>query len=511
MTSAIPASELVNALPGVLSAGGAAVALNGLVLTANTAIPLGTVQGFASANDAGAFFGLSSVEYTDFALPYFNGFTNSTQKPGMLLFSQYPTASVAAYARSGSFAGVALTDLQAIAPGILTFTVDGVVKNSTSINLSGATSFANAATLITAAFTGGPTVTYDAQRQAFVATSGTTGATSTITFGSGTISTALKFTAATGAVLSQGSVAYTPAAAMASIITSGALNWAAFTTVFEPLIADKLAFATWTSQQNSAYAYVPWDTDPNAVVQGNTTDFGSQAKALGLGGIMPFTGDPVAAASLGITMTAMVRPLAAFALGVAASLNFLQTNGRTTFAFRSQGGLYTGVLNATVGKTLIGKGYNFYGAYATRSQQFMFLQPGQIGGSFKWADSFFNQIWMNGSFQNTLLTFLANQTSVPYTPTGYSSIETAMADPINAALNFGAIRAGVTLSGDQKVAVNSLAGKSIDNVISTRGWYLNIVDPGAAARANRTTPNMTFFYADGGSIQQITFGSINIQ
>lgn len=505
----IPASKLVNVLPGVLSAGGAAIALNGLILTAATAVPLGTVMQFASAADVGAFFGLSSDEYAMSSV-YFAGYNNSTQKPGNLLFSQYPTAAVAAYARSGSFSGVSLADLQAITPGILTFTVDGVVKTSTSINLAAATSFSNAAALITAAFTGGPTVTYDAQRQAFVATSTTTGAASTITFGSGTISTALKFTSATGAVLSQGAVAYTPAAAMAAI-TNVALNWASFMTMFEPLIADKLAFATWASQQNNRYAYAVWDTDPNAVVQGDTTDYGSQAKALGLSGSLPFSGDPAVAASLGITMTQMVRPLAAFAMGYAASLDFDATNGRATMAFRSQGGLYTGVLNATIGDTLIAKGYNFYGAYATSSQQFMFMQPGQIGGDFRWADSFFNQIWLNGTFQNTLMTFLANSGSVPYTPRGYSDIESTMMDPINAGLNFGAIRAGVVLSGDQQVQVNNAVGKSIASVISTRGWYLNIVDPGAQARANRESPNMTFFYADGGSIQQIELGSINIQ
>lgn len=505
----IPASEIVSVLPGVLSAGGAAVALNGLILTNSTAVPIGTVQKFASATDVGNFFGTTSDEYI-MASVYFAGFVNSTQLPGCLLFSQYPTASVAAYARSGSFAGVTLAQLQAITPGVLTFTVDGVVKTSTSINLAAATSFSNAATIITAAFTSGPIVTYDAQRQAFVATSTTTGATSTITVGSGTISTALKFTAATGVILSQGAVAYTPASAMASIINTS-VNWASFSSTFEPNIADKLAFGTWTSQQNNRYAYVVWDTDVNAVNPGNSTDYGSQALALALSGSYPVTGDPAVAASLGLTMKDMVRPLAAFTMGIAASLNFTATNGRSTFAFRAQGGLVTGVVDATTAHTLIAKGYNFYGAYATSSQNFQFMQPGQIGGVFKWADSYFNQIWMNGTFQNTLMNFLANSGSVPYTPFGYSSIESAMADPINAALNFGAIRAGVVLAGSQKVAVNAMAGKPVDNIISTRGWYLNIVDPGPAARANRTSPNMTFFYADGGSIQQINLASIEIQ
>lgn len=504
----IPASKLVNVLPGVLSAGGAAVALSGLILTNSTPVPIGSVYSFSTASDVSDFFGPSSDEAA-LAAVYFAGFTGSTQTPGNLLFSQYPTVSVAAYARSGSFAGVTLAQLQAITPGVLTFTVDGVVKTSSSINLAAATSFSNAATIITAAFTGGPTVTYDAQRNAFVATSTTTGATSTITFGSGTISTALKFTQAAGAVISQGAIAATPAAAMTAI-TDVALNWASFMTTFEPITADKLAFGTWAGQQNDRYAYVVWDTDPNALVQGNTTTFGYQAKAAKLPAIA-LSGNSTVAVANGTTLAAATKAHAAFVMGYAASLDFDATNGRSTLAFRGQSGLIFTVSNATDADVLAGAGYNFYGNYASSSQTFINMQPGQILNEFAWADSFYNQINLNGSMQNALLNFLTQVGSVPYTPFGYSQLESVLSSPINAALNFGSIRAGVTLDGSQIAALNGAAGKSIANTIQTRGWYLDIRDPGAAARIARQSPNMTLYYADGGSIQQIEMASIDIQ
>lgn len=508
---AIPASKLAAVFPGVLTSGGAAIALSGLLLTNSTAVPIGTVQSFSTPDAVAAFFGASSDEYS-MASVYFAGFDNSTAKPGALLFSQYASAPVAGYMRSGSFAGVPLATLQATTPGILTMTVDGVVKTSTSITLAGATSYSNAATLIAAAFTGpsAPVVAYDSQRNAFTFTSPTTGATSAVSFGSGAISAALRTTQATAAVTSAGSIAMTPAAAMLGV-TAKALNWASFSTVFEPNVTDKLAFATWNSQQGNRFAYVPWDTDVNAVVQGNTTAFGPQAKALNLSGIYAVTGDPATAAALGITMTAMVRPLAAFAMGVAASLDFTATNGRQTFAFRAQGGLVASVQDATVGDNLIANGYNFYGAYATASQTFMFMQPGQIGGDFKWADSYYNQIWMNAAFQTALMQLMAGSGSIPYNNFGYSSIESALASPIAAAVNFGAIREGVTLASDQAIAVNAATGKIVAPSISTRGWYLNITDPGASVRVTRGSPNMTFYYADGGSIQKMELGSINIQ
>lgn len=505
----IPAKKLVDVIPGVVGVSGAALALSGLILTANTAVPIGSVSQFSTSDAVSAFFGAESTE-ANLAAVYFAGFDNSTAKPGNLLFWQYPTAPVSAYLRGGSLAAMTLTQLKAIAAGVMTITVDGSLKTSTSIDLSSSTSFSDAATKITAGFTGGPTVTYDAQRAAFVATSSTTGATSTVTYAAGAIATALNLTQATGAVLSQGAIASTPAGAMTAVVGK-ALNWASFMTTFEPVVADKVAFATWASQQGDRFAYACWDTDVNAIVQGNTTCFGYIASMQALSGSIPLTADPGVAAALGVTLQSIVQPLAAFAMGYLASLDFSRTGGRTTFAYRSQGGITAGVTDATIGDTLIANGYNFYGNYATSQQSYTFLQPGQIAGRFDWVDSFANEVWMNANFQQTLMSFMAASGSIPYNQVGYAAIETVLQDPINQALNFGAIRAGVTLSGSQIVSVNATAGKSIDSVLSARGWYLDVKDPGATVRAARGTPQMTFFYCDGGSIQKMSLASLLVQ
>lgn len=503
----IPASKLVSVLPGVLSAGGAAVTLSGLVLTADTAVPIGTVAQFSTAAAVGAFFGNSSPE-KGVADIYFAGFDNSTAKPGNMLFSQYPTASVAAYLRGGS-----VTDLdavKAITPGTMTVTVDGVLKTSTTITLSGATSLSNAATIITAAFATGPVFTYDATRQAFVATSGTTGASSTITFATGGVATALRLTQATGAVTSQGAVAYTPAAAMTAI-ANVALNWASFMTMFEPLLADKLAFGTWAGQQNDKFAYVAWDTDVNAVVANDTTAFGPQAKLLGLPAIA-VTVDPARATALGVTAASLARPLAAMVMGYAASLDFSRTNGRTTLAYRTSPGIVSTVTDATVADILKANGYNFYGEYATSAGAFNSFQNGQIANRFAWADSFYNQVWMNSTLQAELITLLQNSGSVPYNTDGYTAIEATLTTPINGALNFGAIRPNTVLSGNQISSINAAtATTNAASVVSSRGWYLSVKDPGPVARAARTSPQITLYYADGGSVQQITMASILVQ
>lgn len=505
----IPAKKLVEIIPGVIGVGGAALALSGMILTADASVPINTIYQFSDATSVSSFFGPTSPEAA-IATVYFGGFDGSTQKPGNILFSQYPTAPVAAYARGASLAAMTLDQLKAIPAGIMSVTVDGVVKTSTSINLAAATSFSDAAARITTAFATGPVFTFDAQRAALVATSGTTGPASTIGYPSGAIATALSLTQVNGAVVSQGAAVSTPGAAMDAIVAR-ALNWAGFMTVFEPVIADKLAFAAWTGAQGDRFAYACWDTDVTASQQANTTAFGPQVQALQLSGSIGLSADPAQAAALGVTMAALTRPLAAFVLGYMASIDFGQTNGRTTAAFRSQGGIAAGCANSTVADILRTNGYNFYGDYATSQQAFRFLQNGQISGRFAWLDSFANEIWMNANFQQELLAFLASAGSIPYNNVGYSAIETVLQTPINQALDFGAIRAGVSLSGSQVVAVNSSAGLKIDTVLSTRGWYLSIKDPAPSVRAARGTPSMTFYYCDGGSIQQMKLASLLVQ
>lgn len=143
--STIPVSEVVTVTPSVLPAGGSAVAIVGLVLTASSRVPIGAVQAFSSQAAVAAYFGATSAEAQNAAV-YFNGYDGSTKKPSTILFTQYPVAAVAAYLRGGNISGLTLTQLQAIT-GTLSITIDSVAKSG-SPNLSGATSFSNAGSII---------------------------------------------------------------------------------------------------------------------------------------------------------------------------------------------------------------------------------------------------------------------------------------------------------------------------------------------------------------------------
>src|SRR6185503_5581663 len=88
----------------------------------------------------------------------------------------------------------------------------------------------------------GVTVSFDAQRNAFVVLSPTTGASSSIGFATGTLAAGVKFTSATGAVLSPGAVATTPAAFLAAV-QAQTQNFASLATTFEPDVSTQVAFA----------------------------------------------------------------------------------------------------------------------------------------------------------------------------------------------------------------------------------------------------------------------------
>lgn len=351
-----------------------------------------------------------------------------------------------------------------------------------------------------------PGVFYDSVSGGFQVNSGTTGATSTITFATGAISATLALTSATGAVLSQGAAAAVPGTFMDAIVAQ-TQNWATFLLGFDPDAgsgnAQKLLFAQWTNGKANRYAFVCADTDasPTTTVPA-TTSLGALLSASILSGtILIYT--PLASSNA-------VGAQAAFVAGAIASISFDALGGRTTLAFRSQTGLVADVTVQTVYDNLIANGYNCYAAFATANSNFVFFSNGKISGPFLWIDSYVDQIWMNNGFQLALMDLLTGVGSVPYSSAGFAQIESALADPINAAVTFGAIRAGVQLSSSQISAVNNAAGLKIDGTLNQRGWYLQILPATPTVRQARQSPPATFWYMDGGSLQRINLSSIEL-
>ena len=483
--------QLVTSTPSVLSGGGSSPAMAGVFLTSNTAVPLGQAKLFTLASAVSAFFGSSSAEALA-ATIYFNGFQNSTVKPNALYFWQYNTAAVSAYLRGGNLGSMTLTQLKALS-GILTMTVDGTVKTTTSINLTAATSFSNAATIISAGFTAGPVVAYDSVRNAFTFTSSTTGATSTITFASNTLAAGLLLTQALGAELSQGAIAATANGAMDTLQAANK-RWATFTTLTEASTTDEALFAAWSSARTDK-VYVAWDTDIGATQQGNTTSFGVLAKTAQYNGVV-----------------ALYNRIddAAFYMGTIASIDWTRREGRISFAYRMQAGLNPAVTDDTIYANLLNNGYNFYGQFASNVDTFSFSQSGAIPGTWKWLDTYVNEIYLNQQIQTAIINLLLNVNSLPFADAGYALLRSAILDPVISFRNFGGIRAGVPLSEAQKTQINGAAGVDVSAEMFTEGFFLQILPADAQARTNRSSPPIALWYMDGGSIRTVNVASIAV-
>ena len=518
----IPSSVIANVIPGVLSPGGTGLVMNSLVLTENVTLPTNTVQSFAltggSAQSVSDFFGPSSAEYA-YASIVAAGIVNGTQLPSAILFASYNgTSARAATLTTGSFANYSLAEMQAIT-GVLTLTVDGAAHTSSSISLTGVTTQSLMAAAIQAAFSSPNfTVAWNAVSSQFVFTSDSTGVNSTITYGTGTISTNLLTTSAAGAVLSQGAATDTPSAAMDRIWQLNQ-NWASMVTLFEPSLSDKKLFAAWFSEQNGQVVYPAWDSDSNASVNGGAGTFGVWAKANKVNGVMCLGGDP----ALG-SLAPLCLNEAAFVQSMIASINYSQTNGSITFAGKSpnSAAVLPTCANLQTYENLLANGYSCYGSFASRNQGFTFFSNGNMPGKIPWAGLYVDQIWLNAQFELALLTLYTNVNKVPYDPYGYGLVRAALVGqnntgaatdngPINNALNNGVIQKGVSLTALQASAINSAAGNSnAATAVQNNGWYLQILDPGAEARNAGQTPIINFWYTSGGAILQFSMDSINV-
>lgn len=358
-----------------------------------------------------------------------------------------------------------------------------------------------------------PSCTYNSFQSAFTIWAGVTGSTSAVSFGFGAAATSLNLTQALGAVQQLGNNGFLPDTSAPTAFMNNFIgtvqNWASFMTTWEPTSLDKENFSNWTNAQNNRYRYCMWDTNIlNTESGGPSPAIAAITAAQYSGTVMIYQDNAV---------TVLNGEKAAFAMSWAACLDFTRKNGRQSIANKGQSGLMADVTNGTIANYLggldsnFGYGMNFYGNFTTPNQAFLNWQRGVISGPFEWDDTYTNQIWLNSELQLAILVGLTNVNSVPYNSYGYALIEGWCTDPIIAAVNFGMIVAGVTLSAAQVAELIDQAGYDISGPLFQKGWFLQISTASAATRGTRSSPPCTLWYMDGESVQRIVLGSIVIQ
>jgi len=492
----IPISQIAQVNPGVIGAGGQASRLVGVVLTQDASIPPGQPETFYLATDADDWFGPSTPETTA-ADNYFPGIINGGQLPYSLTYARYAATATPAGSYGANLGSLTLAQLQALTGTLIVTTA--ALHTSSTINLSTATSFADAASIMTAAFTTPDfAITYDTARNRFLLLTTATGPSATSTDVSGTLAAGVGLAQSAGAFIQTAGVAAdTPATAMNRLVTQ-TTNWGSFTHAWSATLNDRLAFAQWNSGQNFQYWYLGWDADAADLTPNNAASFGAQVLAAPYQGTTPVYGTVATAAAF---------------MGYAASINYNITNGRTTLAFRQfTAGTPATVSDLSSANALLTNGYTYIGAYANAANQYTIAYNGKTSGSFLWSDTYLDQIYLNRELQRANFEALLAYPSIPYNSDGYAELYQAALDVIDAAVTSGIIRAGVTLTNSEAQQINAAAGRQISDVVQSRGWYYLIGDPAnvGQARQNRTSPAATLFWTDGGSVQMLNVNSIAV-
>ncbi|PHM63959.1 phage protein [Xenorhabdus stockiae] len=482
----IPASDIVSVLPGVVGTGGNPLALNALFITKQTPNAMLGVKAFGDAEQVADIFGTKSKEH-EAAQVYFAGFVGSTAQPETLYIASMMTSDQPAKLVGSK---MPVRNFNHVPQG-LALEIDGKrqVVTITSDNIKSYSALAEA---VSASLAKAGICKYDSGSRTFSIEGAKKGSDGTIGFGSGDLADYMGLSEDTGAQKNDGINADTIEELLPRI-TKETSNFVSVMALGNFSTDEKIAIAKWVTLQGDRYLHVLYSDSSEKVVLEVISNTIIESD---IGGTYLMFGD---------------HTHGAFVCGYPACLSFDELNGRTNFAFRRQEGLKPSVNDKALADELLRLKFNFYGAYGTANDRFIFAYPGSISGKFKWLDSYVNQIYLNSQLQLALMTMLANFKSIPYNDNGAAIHRAAIKDPIDQMLNFGAIQRGIALSEQQKKQINNEAGFDAATQIKTEGWCLRIGEATAQTRGLRRSLPLKLWYADGGSVQQVTLPSINVQ
>ena len=388
------------------------------------------------------------------------GTTASEYLAATVFFGQSPTPSqcmIGRWARTathGLLHGATLTPTQqlltnftAITAGSFHISVDGTGHDFTGINLATALNLNGVASLLQTAIQvtfSGATVIWGSVNQRFDIISGTTGASSSVSYGStaasGTdISTLLGLTSAAGASAPVvGMAAETPLAAWTAL--AGVSNqWyvASFAASTQPATADYIAIASATLASSRKRMFGVTITTTDCLDPTNTTDLATSLQSLNNNRVYWWY-DPL-------------NPYGVMTMfGRAATVNFNASKSTITLAYKQAPGLTAAYLTETQFATLKVKGGNCNVAVNNGA---VMIQPGQMADSKwlagtkingTWFDEVHNTDWFLNEQQTDVFNALyTTTTKVPQTDGGSNSIATVLGKGCAKAANNGMIGPGV--------------------------------------------------------------------
>ena len=408
--------------------------LIGRVFTSNYLVPVNRVLEFSGGKTSALsaisdYFGVTSDEYK-FANKYFSFSTAANTEPQKISFARYASSSANAML-IGAVMGNVLSLIQAITAGTLNVTVGSTLVELTGINLSSATSFADVATLLTAAFNGAvDSVTFDTVNKRFVISS-----TSALSFATGTVAEVLGLTESKGIV----SEATEGATALETISASAELSNNFFSFCFlDTLVTNDIkAVAEWTDNQNVKYMYSVGVTASNySAVQEAVADYDGVALTLDL-----------------YAEHSEFMPMSAFA-----AVDYKKPNAIMDVFYKQFDGVTPTVTTNSDRLVYDPLRINYYGTTQQAGQAVSFYQDGVLQGSIPSMTVYANEAWLKDSFITDILNLRMGLDSLPANNTGKSLVMSALMETINLALSNGVVLAGKELTALQKAYITTITG-----------------------------------------------------
>ena len=273
-------------------------------------------------------------------------------------------------------------------------------------------------------------------------------------------------------------------------LTDKFTNFVTFTTLDEPTDEEALELAQWATTNYTAgvlYLYVCWDTSKANFDSNNTEVISEQLQVENIG---------ATCVCFGVTM-------AAFVMGVTASIAWDQANSTITYAFKHLSG-FGADINSTKEANALDKHKVLYmGNFATRNDNFILSYNGAMLGEWDWLDAYINAVWLCNALQVQLMAMIEAANRIPYNENGYAKIRSNCKDIIERAINNGVIDLGVNISNAQKAELTTLLGADYSDEIRNNGYFLQIVDATAAIRQARNTPSINLVYTYAGAVHKL--------
>lgn len=495
----IPMKRYVDITSGV--GGGAGVRLRDLIsriFTTSELVPPGAQVEFADADAVGAYFGTTSAEYLRAAF-YFGFISKVITKANKISFARWVDTAVAPKV-FGSKTVKVLSTFTAVVAGSLNLTIGGSTQVVSGINLTGAATLAAVATSLQTAiravvaggaqFTGA-TVTFDATTNRFNLVGGSTGpgVMAVGVSGVGTdLAPLLGWTAATGAIINNGSAIETLTACV-SASAELSNNFASF--LFVPALnaAQVAELALWNDTQDNMYMYLQRTDAANAATL--------SAALIGFEGV-----------ALTLAPVATEYPEMLPGMILAAS-DYTRRAAAQNYMFQ-QAALTPSVLTAADADTYDPLRVNYYGRTQSAGQLIDFYQRGTMMGLATDPvdmNVFANELWLKDAVSASIMSLLLALGKVSANAQGRGQIIATITDVLSRALNNGTVSVGKSLNVQQRLFVTQLTGDDLAWLqVQNSGYWLDCVMQSYVTVDGRTEWKAvyTLIYSKDDTVRKVT-------